>query len=194
MATSEFNAYMAELYQSFQAHDADQNDRLLRYRNIEPESAYYLSMLVRIQQPERLLEIGTSTGYSTLWLAEAARATGAKLVTLEIEKERSQQAQWHAQKMGLTDVIRFWVGDALEFLRHTQEQYDFILLDAERDAYIIYWPYLKKVLTPKGVLIVDNVISHADQVKDFISLLQQEQDMMLTTLDLGAGILMATQT
>jgi predicted O-methyltransferase YrrM len=61
MATSEFNVYMAELYQSFQAHDADQDDRLLRYRNIEPESAYYLSMLVRIQQPERLLEIGTST-------------------------------------------------------------------------------------------------------------------------------------
>jgi len=55
MATSEFNVYMAELYQSFQAHDADQDDRLLRYRNIEPESAYYLSMLVRIQQPERLI-------------------------------------------------------------------------------------------------------------------------------------------
>lgn len=91
MTSTVFLQRIADLYDEFKQHDARQSDRLKRYRNIEAESAKLLAMLVRSQQSKRILEIGTSTGYSTLWLAEAAKAVGAKVQTLEINAFRSAQ-------------------------------------------------------------------------------------------------------
>lgn len=182
-----------ELYQSFIKFDATQCDRIKRYRNIEPESALFLAMQVRIQQSKKILEIGTSTGYSTLWLADAAKVTGAKVTTLEIDEKRTHQAQLHAQELKVDDVIDFWVGDAQKYLEQCQEQYDFILLDAERNAYLNYWVYLQKMLVEHGgVLIVDNVISHAAEVKSFIKEVKQDERFMTTTLSIGSGLFMVT--
>lgn len=189
----EFRQKLDELYQSFSAFDATQSDRLMRYRNIEPESAEFIAMLIRIQGSKNILEIGTSTGYSTLWLADAAKVTQAKITTLEIDAQRSSDAKIHAQNLSVDDVIDFWIGDAKEFLKSSNEYYDFILLDAERDAYIEYWQYLQKMLNAKGgVLIIDNVISHADQVVDFIRLIQKDDRFITSTIPLGAGLFMVS--
>jgi predicted O-methyltransferase YrrM len=171
-------------------HDAVQSDRIKRYRNIEPDSAQYLAMLIRIQQSKKILEIGTSTGYSTLWMADAIQVTGGKLTTLEIDPARTAKAQNYATELKLDHVIDFWVGDAKNFLveQHDQ-QYDFILLDAERDAYLDYWPYLQQMFIKQGsVLIVDNVISHAAEVKSFIEAVKNDERFMSMTLSLGAGL------
>ena len=187
-----------ELYQSFIKFDATQCDRIKRYRNIEPESALFLAMQVRIQQSKKILEIGTSTGYSTLWLADAAKVTGAKVTTLEIDEQRTLQAKHYAKELQVDDVIDFWVGDAKVFLeqnhhKNYQEKYDFILLDAERDAYLDYWVYLQDMIQQKGgVLIVDNVISHAAEVKTFISEVKNDSRFMTTTLAIGAGLFIIT--
>ena len=105
----EFLKRVNELYRSFIKHDASQPDRLSRYRNIEPESAQYLAMLVRIQQSKQILEIGTSTGYSTLWLADAAQVTSAKITTVEIDPKRAAQASLFANELAVDDVIDFQV-------------------------------------------------------------------------------------
>ncbi|WP_296283321.1 O-methyltransferase [uncultured Acinetobacter sp.] len=182
-----------ELYQSFIKFDATQCDRVNRYRNIEPESALFLAMQVRIQQSKKILEIGTSTGYSTLWLADAAQVTGAKVTTLEIDEKRTLQAKHYAQELHVDDVIDFWVGDAQNFLEQSQEKYDFILLDAERNAYLNYWAYLQHMIEPKGgVLVVDNVISHAAEVKSLINEIKQDTRFMTTTLPIGAGLFIIT--
>ena len=182
-----------ELYQSFIKFDATQCDRIKRYRNIEPESALFLSMQIRIQQSKKILEIGTSTGYSTLWLADAAQVTNARITTLESDEARTLQAKAYAQELQVDDVIDFWVGDALNFLENCQEKYDFILLDAERDAYLNYWVYLQNIMIHQGgVLIVDNVISHASEVKDFICKVKKDERFMTTTLPIGAGLFVVT--
>lgn len=184
---------ISELYRSFMRHDAGQCDRIKRYRNIEPDSAYYIAMLIRIQQSKQILEIGTSTGYSTLWMADAAQVTAAQLTTLEIDPARTAQAKCYAQELNLDQYINFWVGDAQIYLEQCQQQYDLILLDAERDAYLGYWPYLQQILNPQGgVLIVDNVISHAAEVKSLITEIKNDSRFMCTTLPLGAGLLMVT--
>lgn len=190
---SNFFNRINELYQYFIKFDSKQTDRLKRYRNIEPESAQYLAMQVRIQRSKKILEIGTSTGYSTLWLAEAAQQTNAMITTLEIDPKRTEQAKQYAQEFALDAYIQFWVGDAQDFLESATEQYDLILLDAERDAYLDYWAYLQKMLHRKGgVLIVDNVISHAAEVAGFISAVKNDARFMSTTLSLGAGLLIVT--
>lgn len=181
------------LYQGFLQFDATQTDRLKRYRNIEPESAQYLAMLIRIQQSQQILEIGTSTGYSTLWLADAASVTGGQVTTLEIEADRTAQARGYAADFHLLDRINFHVCDALDFLQHNQAVYDFILLDAERHAYLSYWPYLQGMLKKQSsVLIVDNVISHAAEVKDFIRQVKQDACYISMTLPIGAGLFIVT--
>ena len=192
MSMSEtFQKRMQELHQSFIKFDALQKDRIQRYRNIEPDSALFLAMQVRIQQSKNILEIGTSTGYSTLWLANAAQTSQGHVTTLEIDLARTQQAQQYAKELQLSEVIDFWVGDAQSFLEKAEQQYDFILLDAERDAYMDYWQYLPHMLHPKnGVMFVDNVISHAAEVQQFIALVKSDERFMSMTLSIGSGLLM----
>ena len=191
--SQQFKARINDLYVSFKKHDVTQKDRLQRYRNIEPDSAQFLAMQIRIQKSKKVLEIGTSTGYSTLWLADALQVTQGQLTTLEIDAARSQQAQQFAQEFGLDSLIQFWVGDAQDYLAECTEKYDLILLDAERDAYVDYWADLKRLLSKQGgVLIVDNVISHAEEVKTFTQLVKDEGNYLLSTLSLGAGLLVIT--
>ena len=193
MMHAEFLSKVSALYHRFQEHDSTQTDRIARFRNIEPESAQFLAQLVHIQQPKQILEIGTSTGYSTLWLAYAAQQVNARLTTLEIDAERSQQAASHLADFNLSNGVEFWVGDAAEYLKQSQAIFDFILLDAERDAYVDYWPDLKRLMcVSRGVLVVDNVLSHADQVTDFIARIQQDEQFNLSTLAIGAGLLVVT--
>ncbi|MCU4422343.1 class I SAM-dependent methyltransferase [Acinetobacter lwoffii] len=189
--SDEFERFMQELYEKFHRHDLKQADRLHRYRNIEPESGRFLSMLIRAQQSKNILEIGTSTGYSTLWLAEAARLTQAMITTLEVDAERVAQAKQYATEIDLADLINFKVIDAQVYLEAEKEIFDFILLDAERDAYVSYWPHLSRLLKAKGgLLVVDNVISHAAEVEEFIALIQQDPRFIMSTVPIGAGLLM----
>lgn len=189
MTSTVFLQRIADLYDEFKQHDARQSDRLRRYRNIEAESAKLLGMVVRTQQSKQILEIGTSTGYSTLWLAEAAKSVGGKVQTLEINAFRSAQAKKYAEEFGLESFIDFWVGDASDYLAQATESYDLILLDAERGCYVSYWNDLKRLLQFSGnTLIVDNVISHAAEVKDFLELIKADENYMSTILPVGAGL------
>ncbi len=189
MPNTIFLQRVADLYDTFKQHDSQQSDRLQRYRNIEVESAQLISQLIRMQQAKSILEIGTSTGYSTLWLAEAAQATGGQVITVEIDAKPSAEAKRHVAELELSEIVQFWVGDAADYLKAAQEKFDFILLDAERDAYENYWPDLKRLMKPKGgVLVVDNVISHAAEVNRFIALIKKDPDYMSSILSVGAGL------
>ncbi len=191
MTSTVFLQRIADLYDEFKQHDARQADRLRRYRNIEAESAKLLGMLVRTQHSQHILEIGTSTGYSTLWLAEAAKSVSAKVQTLEINAFRSAQAKKYAEEFGLEEYIDFWVGDAADYLAESVEQFDLILLDAERGSYVSYWQDLKRLLKPTGgTLIIDNVISHTAEVKPLLELIKQDENFMSTILPVGAGLCM----
>jgi predicted O-methyltransferase YrrM len=180
-------AIAAELLAGSRAHDAQQEDRLARYRNLEPESAELLAVLVKATRPSTVLELGTSNGYSTLWLADAAEAVGAAVTSVEIDPERSTQAREHLARAGLTADLR--VGDAGETLRSAaDEAYDFVFLDAERPAYAGYWPDLLRTLKPGGLLAIDNVLSHANQVEEVTELIEAEPTVTTALVPIGAGV------
>ncbi len=191
MTNAVFLQQISRLYDEFKQHNSCQIDRLRRYRNIEAEAAKFLAMLLRTQQSKRILEIGTSTGYSTLWLADAAKVVNGKVITLEINAFRSAQAKKYAKEFELQDFIEFWVGDAADYLKQEHAPFDLILLDAERGSYVSYWEDLKRLLTSTGsTLIVDNVISHAAEVKPLLELIKQDEAFMSTILAVGAGLCM----
>jgi predicted O-methyltransferase YrrM len=177
----------AELLAASRAHDAAQEDRLNRYRNLEPESAELLAVLVRATKPKTILELGTSNGYSTLWLADAAEAVGATLISVEIDPERTQQARAQLDRAGLHADLR--VQDAAELLRESAAAvYGFVFLDAERPAYAGYWPDLLRTLEPGALLAIDNVLSHAGQVAEVTALIEAEPSVATALVPIGAGV------
>lgn len=183
-----------KIYQEFKKYDASQSDRIARYRNIEPESAELLNILIRAKQAKNILEIGTSTGYSTLWLANAAKATGGYVTTLEIHEARTNVAKANAFSFELNERIDFKVTDAKAYLNECVDEFDFILVDAERDAYCDYWLDLQRLLKANGgLMIVDNVISHAHEVEKFIEVVKQHPSFISTTLAVGAGLFIVTK-
>jgi predicted O-methyltransferase YrrM len=172
-------------------HDAGKPDRLDRLRNLEPDTAALLAVLVRATAARRVLELGTSNGYSTVWLADAVRDTGGRLVSVELDPERSAQAAANLDAAGLRPLVELRVRDAADVLRESPDSaWDMIFLDAERPAYPGYWPDLVRTLRPGGLLAVDNVISHADQVAEFRAIVDADPRATEALVPTGAGALL----
>ncbi len=182
------------LYAAGREHDAAQADRLDRFRNVEPETAELLGVLVRTRAAPRVLEIGTSNGYSTIWLADAVAATGGSLVSLEVDPARTALAREHLARAGLADVADLRTADAGEALAAFGESaFDVVFLDAERPAYPGYWPDLVRTLAPGGLLAVDNVLSHAGEVEPFRRLVEADERVTQALVPVGAGVLLVVR-
>jgi predicted O-methyltransferase YrrM len=187
----ERRAFADELYAAGRDHDARHADRLARWRNVEPETAEMLGVLIRAKHARHVLEIGTSNGYSTIWLGDAVEATGGRLVTLEIEPSRAALAQENVARAGLTDVVDLRTEDAAAALRAFRDgAFDVVFLDSERDAYVAYWPDLVRTLKPAGLLAVDNVISHESELVDFRAVVTQDERVTEALVPIGAGVLL----
>ena len=168
-------------------HDSGQADRLLRFRNVEPETAELLGVLVRATGAARLLEVGTSNGYSTLWLADAAEAVAGRLVSVDIDGERTEMARANLERAGLSAELR--VQDAAETLASSPDAgWNFVFLDSERPAYVGYWPQLLRALAPGGLVAIDNVISHAREVAEVTALIEAEPAVSSALVPIGAGV------
>jgi predicted O-methyltransferase YrrM len=185
---SERFAIAEEILARSRAHDAAEPDRLLRFRNVEPETAALLAILIRCMRAGRILEIGTSNGYSTIWLADAAEATGGSVTSVEIEPERTEMARANLVRAGLGAELR--TEDAAQTLKRSDDGvWDFVFLDAERPAYASYWPDLLRTLRPSGgLLAIDNVLSHAEEVVEVTSRIEAEPSVETALVPIGAGL------
>jgi len=187
-------AYAEELYAAGRAHDAGERDRLLRWRNVEPETAELLGLLVRAKRARNVLEIGTSNGYSTIWLGDAAEANGGSVVSLEIDPARTAIAAGHLEHVGLQAQVDLRTEDAATALAaFADAAFDVIFLDAERDAYVGYWPDLVRTLAPAGLLAVDNMISHAHDLVAFRETVDGDDRVTSALVPIGAGVLLAVR-
>jgi predicted O-methyltransferase YrrM len=177
-----------EVLAAARAHDAAQSDRLARFRNVEPETAELLGVLVRATRARRVLELGTSNGYSTIWLADAVEATGGAVTSVEIDPARTAIARANLGRAGL--AAELVTGDAAEKLRTSADgAWDLVFLDAERSAYAGYWPELLRSLRPDGgLLAIDNVLSHAAEVAEVTALIVAEPAVASALVPVGAGV------
>ncbi len=187
-------ALLEELHRYGVEHDAGKADRLERLRNVEPDTARLLAVLVRATGAQALLELGTSNGYSTLWLADAVRAGGGRVLSVDADPRRSSEAEQNLARAGLRDVVELRVQDAAVTLRGAADaEWDMIFLDSERPAYPGYWSDLVRVLRPGGLLAVDNVLSHAEEVRDFRELVRADERVSEALVPTGAGVLLVVR-
>jgi predicted O-methyltransferase YrrM len=185
-------AFLDELYAHGREHDAAHPDRLQRLRNVEPETAELLGVLVRALGARRVLEIGTSNGYSTLWLADAAQATGGHVESLDIDPRRCDQAQENLGRAGLDGLATCRTASAAQALtEYPDGAWDLIFLDAERAEYASYWPNVRRTLAPGGALAVDNAISHAAELTALNRLLDADPRLTSVLVPIGDGLIVS---
>ncbi|MGZ4184799.1 MAG: O-methyltransferase [Solirubrobacteraceae bacterium] len=186
--------FAGRLYEESHAHDQALSDRLERFRNVEPPTAELLGVMIRFGGVKRILELGTSNGYSTIWLADAAQACGGSVVSVELDASRVELARANLGAAGVADFVELRVGDAGDVLGASGDgAWDFVFLDAERPAYAGYVDELVRVLALGGVLAVDNVLSHEHELVEFTELIEAEVGLTQTVVPVGAGLRIAVR-
>jgi predicted O-methyltransferase YrrM len=185
-------AIAAEVFATGREYDAAQTNRLARLRNVEPATAELLGVLVRATRARRILEIGTSNGHSTLWLADAAESTGGRVQTLDIDPRRTEQALANLQRAGLADRVECrTLGAAQALAEYPDDAWDLVFLDAERPEYVGYWDNLRRTLAPSGTLAIDNAISHEVELTEFNRVLDADPGVTSALVPTGAGLIVA---
>jgi predicted O-methyltransferase YrrM len=181
---------LAQLEAHGREHDAAREDRRERLRNVEPETAAMMAVLARGLRATRLLELGTSNGYSTIWLGDAAEAQGGHLVSVDVDEGRQAQARENIARAGLDGTVELRIEDAAQTLAARPDGgCELIFLDAERPAYVSYWEDLVRVLASPGLLLVDNATSHAEEMREFRTLAEADERVVVTLIGVGAGVL-----
>ncbi len=180
-----------ELEQFGKENDARAKDHSQKMLNITPDTGQFLLLLIRAMKAKRVLEIGTSNGYSTLWLAHAIQPLGGSVATLEISPSKADLARANFARAGLQAWIDLKVGDAGEFIRQqTNAVFDFVFLDSDREAYVAWWRDLQRVLVSGGLLVSDNAVSHVHEMADFVRAVEQAPGYLTSLVPVGNGELL----
>lgn len=157
-----------------------------RLRQIPPETGKFLAILAMTAPQGTYLEIGTSGGYSALWISLGCSVLGRKLVTFEVLKEKVQLAKETFSKARVDDIIKLIHGDARDYL----EKYNnisFCFLDAEKEVYQACYDKLIPNMTKGGLLIADNVISHKDILQDMVDKVMNDNRVDALVVPIGSG-------
>jgi predicted O-methyltransferase YrrM len=185
---------LKEIAQFGLENDAQAGSREDKMRNITPDTGEFLAVLVRATKARRVLEIGTSNGYSTLWLAEAVRPANGIVTTVEAAEAKAALTRQNFDRAGLSAHLRLQVMDAGAFLTHEPAaSFDLVFLDADRSQYLGWWPGIDAVLSPGGVLVVDNAVSHAAEMAPFMELVRGTAGYRCCMVPVGKGEFLAAK-
>jgi predicted O-methyltransferase YrrM len=187
-------ALLAEIEAFGKTNDATITERPRRMLNITRDTGEFLTVLVTAMNARRVLEIGTSNGYSTLWLAKAAQAIGGAVTTVERAELKIAMARANFARSGLAALITVVHDHAGGVLQRTPDGgYDLVFLDSERPEYPGWWPDLRRVLRPGGLLVVDNATSHPEQMAPFVALVTGDRTFTTSLVPVGNGEFLAVK-
>lgn len=176
---------------------------------IRKEMGNLLKVLLQLVQPERILEVGTAVGYSSILMSENM-PENCKITTIENYDKRIHVAKNNFKRAGKEDVITLIEGDALEVLKTLEGPYDFIFMDAAKGQYINYLPDVKRVLRKGGLLISDNILQEGEivesryavtrrnrtihtRIREYVYELTHSEDFVTSIVPIGDGITLSVK-
>jgi predicted O-methyltransferase YrrM len=161
--------------------------------NIPRKTAVLINTFIKMMNVKNALEIGTSNGYSGIWIAKALKQTGGKLTTIEYYDKRQSVAIENFTKCGVVDIVRPLQGSACDILESLDEdeKFDFVFIDANKREYVKYFELVKPHLTEKALIVADNITSHAEKVQTFIDAVDADDEFQYEIVELPGGILVA---
>jgi len=173
--------------------DVPSNDRMLA---ITKETGELLNMILRLKNAKNMLEVGTSTGYSTIWCAESISEKSGKIITIEQNPNKIKRAKENFQKAGVTDTINIKEGLAMQILLELnleekyKEFFDFVLIDADKENVIKYFDLIFPMVSVGGVIVTDNMLypeKYRQDMKKFSEYLKNNPKLRTITSPIGNG-------
>jgi predicted O-methyltransferase YrrM len=159
-----------------------------RSRQVAPATGRFLFGLAASQAGVEVLEIGGSRGYSSIWLAAGSRVLGGRVVSLERDAERAAAWRANVAAAGLEEWADLVEGDAHETLRGIEDVFDVVFLDAEKDDYETLFELARPLLEPGGLVVADNVLSHAPPLAAYSAARQADPTLSSVTVPLDRGL------
>jgi predicted O-methyltransferase YrrM len=162
------------------------NQRLLA---VGPDTGQFINILARSLKAPKILEIGTSYGYSGIWLAEAARASGGRLTTMELHDFKSAYARDMSRQAGLAEHVDFRVGDAVQMITELPAGIDFVLLDLWKDLYVPCLEAFYPKLNPGAIIVADNMVyPGGEAVQRYGTAVRAKKGVRSVLLPIGSGL------
>jgi predicted O-methyltransferase YrrM len=188
MTDNDIRALLGELYEWGSANDTSQQERSKKMLNLEPDTAQFINLLIRSSQRRQILEIGTSNGYSTIWLAWAAKETGGKIVSIDRNAEKHQMAQENLRRAGLSTYVELGQGDAGEIIAALSGPFDLVFFDADRLSAPAQLEILLPKLTSGALVLADNVLSHPDEIAGYLAAIRAHPEFEHLVIPVGKGL------
>lgn len=182
----DLTALLRELEQLGEENDATVEQKELKYLNITRDTGEFLAVLIKASAVRQALEIGTSNGYSTLWLASALPEDG-HVTTLEVSPYKIEQAARNFKRANLAHKITTVQDDASYYISQNSEQFDLIFLDADRSKYMEFARQVIARVRPGGLLVCDNAVSHASEMEEFLRFVENTGEFTTVTVPIGKG-------
>ena len=181
-----------EVLDRLEREDADERARGIppeqRSRAVAPATGRFLFSVVAPQNACEVLEIGGSRGYSSIWLAAGARYFGGRVLSLERDPRAAERWRRNVADAGLADWAELAEGDAFETLAASQDVFDVVFLDAEKDDYEGLFSLARERVEPGGLVIADNVLSHVDTLAAYSRARQDDPTLSSLTVPLDRGL------
>jgi len=197
------NSAVAEIFAAYQRRDAEERarsatlgDQFFALRDefllpVGPEVGWFLHSLILARQPARILELGTSYGYSTLFLADAASQIGATVITMDLADYKQAEARANIERAGLSGVVDFRLGDAVALIHADPGPFDLVLLDIWKDLYVPCLEAFHPKLSDEGIVAADNMIEPEiarENARAYRAAVRALPDMQSALLPIGSGI------
>ena len=182
---------LAELETFGRENDARETKRRHRMLNLDPDTAQFISILIRSSQRKSLLEIGTSNGYSTIWLAWSAQATQGHVTSIDRDPDKHKLADSNLRRAGLRDHVELVSGDATDVVARLSGPFDMVFFDADRISAPEQIKLLQDKLLPGALLLADNVLSHPEEIAGYLAAVEALPDFEHVVLPVGKGLSVA---
>jgi predicted O-methyltransferase YrrM len=181
-----------EVLARLEAEDAAEREAGLaaaeRSRQVASTTGRFLFALAASQPGIEVLEIGGSRGYSTIWLAAGARVLGGRVVSLEIDPVKCEAWRTNVAAAGLDEWAELVEGDAHATLAATEDTFDLVFLDAEKQDYEALFALARPLLEPGGLVVADNVLSHVETLGAYSAARQADPSLSSVTVELDRGL------
>lgn len=165
----------------------------VRLWSVPRTTGQLLRTLVLAHKPKTILELGTSAGYSTLWLASAAAQYGGAIHTVEATQPKIDMARTYFERSGLSAAIHQIHGMAADVLRDWKAPIDFFFLDADKENYLAYLKAIEKQLRPGALIVADNATDFGPLMTDFLSYLRTNKRYESELIELDHGVFVAVK-
>jgi predicted O-methyltransferase YrrM len=182
---------LQELHEAGQRNDEETQERSQKMLNLEPDTAHFLYLLLRSSQRKHILEIGTSNGYSTIWLAWVAAQNGGHVISIDQNEQKHVLADSNLRKAELRDVVNLIVGDASAIVTKLPGPFDCVFFDADRISAPQQLSLLVPKLTTGAIVLADNVISHPQEIAGYLAAIHAMPQFDHMVVPIGKGLSMA---